>query len=184
MLRIPDISRSPAHRGITLIELLVVMALISLIMGIAYPSVSRGLESVRLRMAGDDVASFLSLAMNRVERTESPLEVRFLRSQRALELGGPGTPRKTLQLPDGIGIGAILPAMPEELLTDRSVLLMPGGAFPRLLIELTSQGGGRRMVRVDPATGTPVVEDATHLPPEMAGTEQNAPGTAPEAQRK
>ena len=84
MRRFPHISRchSQPSRGITLIELLVVMALISLIMGVAYPSVSRGLESVRLRMAGDDVASFLSFAMNRVEETEFPVEVRFLNAQR------------------------------------------------------------------------------------------------------
>lgn len=156
----------PARRGITLIELLVVMAIISLILGVSYPSVSRGLESVRLRMAGDDVSSFLSLAMNRVERTESPVEVRFLRSQRALEMGGPNTPRRTLQLPDGIGIGAIRPAIAEEPQAERSVLLLPGAAFPRLLIELTSQGGGRRSVRIDPATGTPVVEEAAHPYPE------------------
>ena len=172
MLRILNITRTPlrlpARRGITLIELLVVMAIISLIMGVSYPSVSRGLESVRLRMAGDDVASFLSLAVNRVERTESPVEVRFLRPQRTLELGGPQTPRKTLQLPDGIGIGAILPAVADDPQVERSFLLLPGAAFPRLLIELTSRGGGRRVVRIEPATGTPIVEDATQLQPEAA----------------
>ncbi len=160
-----DISSTPPRRGITLIELLVVMAIISLIMGVSYPSVARGLESVRLRMAGDDVASFLSLAMNRVERTESPVEVRFLRAQHAVEMGGPNTPHRTLQLPDGIGIGNIEPALPEDLLVERSFLLLPGAAFPRLLIELTSQNGGRRVVRIDPATGTPIVEQATQLQP-------------------
>jgi len=165
MAQLPNIPHTRNRRGITLIELLVVMAIISLIMGVSYPSVSRGLESVRLRMAGDDVSSFLSLAMNRVERTESPVEVRFLRSQRALEMGGPHTPRKTLQLPDGIAIGAIRPALADELQADRSFLLMPGAAFPRLLIELTSQGGGRRAVRIDPVTGTPFVEEAIQPPP-------------------
>jgi prepilin-type N-terminal cleavage/methylation domain-containing protein len=173
--------RLPARCGITLIELLVVMAIISLIMGVSYPSVSRGLESVRLRMAGDDVSSFLSLAMNRVERTESPVEVRFLRSQRALEMGGPNTPRKTLQLPDGINIGAILPSIAEDPQGDRNFLLMPGAAFPRLLIELTSQNGGRRAVRIDPATGTPVVEEAAHPFPEAPLTQPGAIKTEPEA---
>ena len=173
--------KAPVRRGITLIELLVVMALISLMIGISYPSVSRGLETVRLRMAGDDVSSFLSLAMNRVERTESPVEVRFLRSQRALEMGGPNTPRKTLQLPDGIGIGTIHPAIAEQPQSDCSFLLLPGAAFPRLLIELTSQGGGRRAVRIDPATGTPVVEDAAHPYPEAPLTQQESTRTEPGA---
>lgn len=173
MQRIPNItnisSGSPSRRGITLIELLVVMALISLLMGIAYPSVSRGLESVRLRMAGDDVASFLSLAMNRVEKTESPVEVRFLKSQRTIEMGGPKTPLKTLKLPDGIGIGEIYPVFPGEPQAERSTLLMPGAPFPRLIIELTSEGGGRRSIRIDPATGTPIIDQPARLQTETAG---------------
>jgi prepilin-type N-terminal cleavage/methylation domain-containing protein len=168
MLRIPDISRSPSRRGITLIELLVVMAVISLMMGIAYPSVSRGLESVRLRMAGDDVASFLSLAMNRVEKTEFPVEIRFLKAQRTIEMSGPHTPLKTLKLPDGIGIGEIYPVAPGEPQAERSALLMPGAPFPRLVVELTSTGGGRRAVRIDPATSTPVIEESAR--PQMEST--------------
>jgi len=160
---------SPARRGITLIELLVVMAIISLLMGVAYPSVSRGLESVRLRMAGDDVASFLSLAMNRVEKTESPVEVRFLKSQRTIEMGGPNTPLKTLKLPDNIGIGEIYPVVPGEPQNERSALLMPGAPFPRLTIELTSDGGGKRTVRIDPATSTPIIDESAHPQTEAAG---------------
>lgn len=151
--------RVQARRGITLIEMLVVIAVISLIMGVAYPSVSRGLESVRLRMASDDLASFLSLAMNRVEKLESPVEVRFLGAQRMIEIGGPSMAVKTLKLPDGIGIGEIYPAIPGDAQTERSVLLMPGAPFPRLTIELTSQGGGRRVVRIDPATSTPIIDE-------------------------
>ncbi len=156
MLRIPNI---PARRGITLIEMLVVIAIVSLIVGVSYPSVARGLESVRLRMAADDLASFLSLAMNRVEKLEAPVEVRFLKAQRKVEMDGPNTPLKTLQLPDGISIGEIYPIPPGEALNERSALLMPGAPFPRLTIELTSQGGGKRTVRIDPATSTPIIDE-------------------------
>ena len=152
-----------------MIELLVVLAIISLIIGVAYPSVSRGLESVRLRMAGDDVASFLSLAMNRVERVETPVEVRFLKSQRKIEMSGPNTPLKTLQLPDGISIGEIYPVELGEMVADRSALLMPGAPFPNLTIELTSQGGGKRAVRIDPATSTPVIDENARPQAEAAG---------------
>jgi len=162
-------ARFARGRGITLIELLVVVAIISLMLGVAYPSVARGLESVRLRMAGDDVASFLSLAMNRVEQTESPVEVRFVRSQRTVEMAGPHAPLRTLQLPDGVNIGAILPAVEGEPQNERSVLLMPGAPFPRLTIELTTDGGGRRTIRIDPATGTPIIDDAAHPQTEAAG---------------
>jgi prepilin-type N-terminal cleavage/methylation domain-containing protein len=152
-------TRAAVRRGITLIEMLVVVAIVSLMVGISYPSVARGLEGIRLRMAGDDLASFLSLAMNRVEKLEAPVEVRFLRSQRKVEMAGPNMPVRTLQLPENIGLGEIYPVVPGEPQGDRSVLLMPGAPFPRLSIELTSRSGGKRLVRIDPVTGTPVIDE-------------------------
>lgn len=145
-------------RGITLIEMLVVVALISLVVGLSYPGVSKGLEGIRLRMSADDVASFLSLAMNRVDRTESPVVLRFLKAQGALEISGPSGPPKMLKLPDGISIAEVYPLEPGEPQSERSALLLPGGSFPRLIVELASRGGARRSIRVDPVTGTTLVE--------------------------
>jgi prepilin-type N-terminal cleavage/methylation domain-containing protein len=162
MWQIPDIPHTPARRGITLIEMLVVIALISLIMGVSYPSVSRGLDGIRLRTAADDVASFLGLAMNQVERTESPVVVRFLEAQGVLEMSGPDVPLKTMKLADGISIAEVRPAVPGEQDGVRSVSLLPGGTFPRLMVDLTSRSGGRRTVAVDPVTGSAVAESSAH----------------------
>jgi prepilin-type N-terminal cleavage/methylation domain-containing protein len=160
MPRIPNIPHLQARRGLTLIEMLVVMALISLIVGVSYPSVSRGLDGVRLRTAADDVASFLALAMNQVERTESPVAVRFLKAQGVLEMSGPGVPLRTMKLADGISIVEIKPVAPGAPEEERSVFLLPGGSFPRLTVELASRSGGRRSVAVDPVTGSAVAGNA------------------------
>jgi prepilin-type N-terminal cleavage/methylation domain-containing protein len=144
----------------TLIEMLVVMALISLIVGVSYPSVSRGLDGVRLRTAADDVASFLALAMNQVERTESPVQVRFLNVQGILEMSGPGVPLKRMKLADGISIVEVKPEFPGGPEDERSLFLLPGGSFPRLTVELGSRSGGRRTVAVDPMTGAVVTDNA------------------------
>lgn len=171
MLRIAHISRlfprPLARRGLTLIEMLVVMALISLIVGVSYPSVSHGLDGVRLRTAADDVASFLALAMNQVERTESPVEVRFLKARGELRMSGPGVPLRTMKLADGISILDIKPRVPEGQEDDRSVFLLPGGSFPGLIVELASRSGGRRTVAIDPVTGSTVAGNAA--PPEAKG---------------
>jgi prepilin-type N-terminal cleavage/methylation domain-containing protein len=162
MRQIPDIPHIPARRGITLIEMLVVMALIALIMGVSYPSVSRGLDGIRLRTAADDVASFLGSAMNQVERTESPVVVRFLEAQGVLEMSGPGVPLKTMKLADGISIAEVRPAVSGGQDGERNVFLLPGGSFPRLMVYLTSRSGGRRIVAVDPVTGSAVADSAAH----------------------
>jgi prepilin-type N-terminal cleavage/methylation domain-containing protein len=160
MPRIPNIPHLRPRRGLTLIEMLVVMALISLIVGVSYPSVSRGLDGVRLRTAADDVASFLALAMNQVERTESPVVVRFLKAQGVLEMSGPGAPLRTMKLADGISILEVRPVVPGAPDEERSVFLLPGGSFPGLTVELASRSGGRRSVAIDPVTGSAVAGGA------------------------
>jgi prepilin-type N-terminal cleavage/methylation domain-containing protein len=162
MPRIPNISQTSARRGLTLIEMLVVLALISLIVGVSYPSVSRGLDGIRLRTAADDVASFLALAMNQVERTESPVAVRFLKAQGVLEMSGPGVPLKTMKLADGISIEEVTPVVPGQPDEEKSVFLLPGGSFPRMTVELASRSGGRRSVAVDPVTGSALAGGAVH----------------------
>jgi hypothetical protein len=37
-------------------------------------------------------------------------------------------------------------------------LLLPGGAFPSLTVELSTLNAGKRSVRIDPVTGVPVID--------------------------
>ena len=159
----PAAQRRPAAgarrgaNGITLLEMMVVVALLSLIAGLTYPGVSRGMERIRLRVAADDVAAFLSQAMNRTERTETPIEVRFLKAQGTIEMAGPATPLRTLKLPDGVTLSEVYPEPEDGSLTEPSFLLLPGGAFPDVTVELSTRSAGKRTVRIDPVTGAPVV---------------------------
>jgi|SRR5208283_2481837 len=150
--------RQAGRRGITLLEMLVVVAIIALVAGLSYPGVSRGVERIRLRVAADDVAAFLAQAMSRAERSETPVEVRFLKTKAAIEMGGPSTPTRTLHLPDGVVLAEVYPVVAEEGFEPvRSVLLLPGGAFPSLRVELATREAGKRSISIDPVTGVPVV---------------------------
>jgi len=61
-------------------------------------------------------------------------------------------------MPTGVTIENILPPLPLETEAERSFLLYPGGAAPRIGIEIVNRRGSRRTVRVDPLTGVPQVE--------------------------
>src|SRR5580700_2628325 len=64
----PGQTRLVAASGVTLIEMLIVVSIIGIIAGVSFTSMTAGLASVRLSSASGSAASFLTAAMNRVER--------------------------------------------------------------------------------------------------------------------
>jgi prepilin-type N-terminal cleavage/methylation domain-containing protein len=156
-------SRSNAHRrtraGITLLEVLLVMAILALMAGITYPSVSSGLDAIRIRTAADSTASFLTSCMARVERRQHPIEITFFLNSRKMEARGNGPAvLESVELPDGVSIVGTVPPLMLAPEAPRSILLLPGAPFPAMGIEVANRRGARRLIRIDPAAGVPVVQ--------------------------
>src|SRR6516225_7490580 len=87
--------------GVTLVEMMVVVTIIGLMAGIAFPAVSAGLDSVRLRSATDSIAAFLNAAVVRAERRQEAIEVTISAKDSTLALyaNEPGFTRE-LKMPD------------------------------------------------------------------------------------
>jgi prepilin-type N-terminal cleavage/methylation domain-containing protein len=154
----------PSRAGVTLMELLIVVALISLLVGVSFPTVSAGIDSLRLAGAADSIAAFLNGALNRAERRQEVVEVSIWRQENRLSLRStaPGFQRE-LPLPEGIQIVTVLPELPDQFAGEtgpRRFLLLPGSTVPRVGIVLANARGARRTVRIDPITGPPQVEAA------------------------
>jgi prepilin-type N-terminal cleavage/methylation domain-containing protein len=145
--------------GVTLVEMMIVMTLIALMVGITFPAVSTGIDSLRLSSASGDIASFINGALNRAERRQELIELTISKpaNQLRLESAAPGFIRK-LGMPSGVTITAVFPESPPTQDGTRRFLLYPGGTPPRIAVELVNRRGARRLVRVDPITGVPVVE--------------------------
>ncbi|MGC4053622.1 MAG: prepilin-type N-terminal cleavage/methylation domain-containing protein [Paludibaculum sp.] len=151
--------RRRAESGITLLEMMIVMTIVALMVGVLYPNIAAGLESMRMRSATDSVAAFLSQGMLRAERTQEPVELILQPASGRMELRGAVAGfQKTLLLPDGITILHVFPDLPGELPEERSILFLPASNVPAIGIELLNRRGLRRLVRIDPLTGNPVVE--------------------------
>lgn len=147
------------RRGVTLIEMLIVVALIGLLVGITFPSVTAGIDSLRISSASDSIVSFLNGALNRAERRQEVVEVEISLRENTLSLRSTRAGfTRTLELPEGVTIRAVLPPIPAEPEASRYFLLYPGGAVPRFGVELVNRLGARRIVRVDPILGVPRVE--------------------------
>jgi prepilin-type N-terminal cleavage/methylation domain-containing protein len=146
-------------RGVTLMEMMVVMAIIGLITAISAPSITAGLDSIRMATASDSIAAFLNAAVNHAERRQQPVELIISQKDSRLTAfsNEPGFTRE-FALPDGILIEAILPQIPEDLEGVRRLILMPGATVPGIGIEFANRRGARRIVRLDPMTGFPHVE--------------------------
>lgn len=149
----------PATAGVTLIEMLVVVALISLMVGVSYPALTSGIDSLRLKAAANGVVSFLDSGLSRAERRQQMVEISISKSDNSLEMRSsePGFFRR-LHLPDGISIVQVLPQLPENPDLKRTFLLYPGGTVPPLGVQLINRRNVQRVVRVDPITGVPRVE--------------------------
>ena len=145
--------------GITLLEMLVVMCIVGLIIGVTMPSISAGLDSVRLATATSSVAGFLNAAVTRVERRQQPIEVVIRPQENRIVIysNEPGFTRD-LTMPDGVTIERVFPAeMSREAGGERRILLLPGATAPAMGVQLANRHGTRRVVKLDPMTGFPHV---------------------------
>lgn len=141
-------------------ELMIVVAIVSMIAGITYPTISSGVESLRLSSASESVATFLNGALNRVERRQEILELTVSPKENSLVLHSTeaGFERK-LEFPEGVTLEKIFPELPgEEPQAPRQFILLPGGTSPRMAVELRNRKGARRIVSVDPLTGVPRIQ--------------------------
>jgi len=137
----------------TLLETLVVVALVSVMLAVVYPSLNAGLDAVQLATSADTVASFLGSSLTRADRTNQPIELTIsLRDNALVARSSNAANTKRLELPTNIRITAVLPAAGDNEPLRRFYVL-PGGAAPRIGVELKTARGSRRLVRLDPITG-------------------------------
>jgi hypothetical protein len=147
-----------SNTGVTLIEMTLVAAIVAMIVGISFPAVSAGLESIRLASASDSLAAFLNGALNRAERRQEAVELTIRIRENKVEMrSADGRIAREMEMPSGVVIRGVEPGPPEADPQPRQYLLLPGGTPPRIAVELANRRGQRRIVRVDPITGAPEI---------------------------
>ena len=98
----PTSSVGKTNSGVTLIELVVVVALISIMVGISFPAITSGIDSLRLNAAANSIVAFFNTGLSRAERRQQVVEITILKARNSLEMHSsePGFVR-TLELPEG-----------------------------------------------------------------------------------
>jgi hypothetical protein len=140
-------------------EMMVVLAIVTLIVGVSAPSTIAGLENIRLAAGARSVAAFMNVAANRAERRQQAIELSISVKENSMTMRSPDAAfMKTLNLPPGIALQAVWPALPELTDVPRRFLIQPGGVPPRIGIEIANRRGARRIVRLNPITGVTEIE--------------------------
>jgi len=153
--------RRARQSGVTLMEMLIVVTIIGVMVGVAFPSITAGLETLRLRSASDSIVSSLNSALNLADRRQTPVEIRIDKEANRLTMASavPGYQREVV-LSDGVVIEKIHPAIPQlDEREPRVFLVHPGGTVPRIGIEIRNRKNARRLVMVDPITGVAQVRE-------------------------
>jgi type II secretory pathway pseudopilin PulG len=143
--------------------MLVVLVVIALIAGMAAPSVSSGLESLRLRSASDAIMGFLNTAVSRAETRQQVVEILISASNGTLTaISADQGFQKKLEITSPIKILSVTPALvagADEQGQARRFLVYPGGTIPKIAIEIGNAEGRKRLVSIDPITGVPLAKD-------------------------
>jgi prepilin-type N-terminal cleavage/methylation domain-containing protein len=147
------------QRGVTLIEMLIVMALIALVAGMAAPSVSAGLDSLRLRSTSDAIVGFFNTALARADTRQQVVEIVISPQEGTLvAISADGAFRKRLEIASPVKIMSIKPALAASIEDQggaRRFLVYPGGTVPKIAIEIANSQGRKRLISIDPVTGVP-----------------------------
>jgi prepilin-type N-terminal cleavage/methylation domain-containing protein len=145
------------QRGVTLIEMLIVMALIALVVGMAAPSISSGLDSLRLRSTSDAMIGFLNTALSRADTRQQAVEIVISPADGTLTaISADQGFHKVLEIASTIKILSVQPGgAGDEQNQMRRFLVYPGGSVPKIAIEIGDSTGRKRLVSVDPITGVP-----------------------------
>ena len=141
------------------------MTLIALAAGLGYPSAAAGLDSLRLRQTSDSIVSFLNTAVDRAERRQQVIEIVISPRDNLLTARSPDLEfQRRLDINDPVRIVSIRPLLrnwaPDDPVHQqpRRFIIYPGGAMPRIAVEIANKQGRRRLVSIDPISGFPHVE--------------------------
>jgi len=140
--------------GVTLVEMLIVVAIMGLLAGITFPTVSAGVDTLRLNEATGNIANLFNDALTRAEAREQTVEITVLPPQAALVLRSTGARfERRVELPQGVSIVRVLPSAETPPEAPRHFLIYPGGSIPRIGIEIANSRNTHRTVLIDPIIG-------------------------------
>lgn len=148
MNRASATKRLSSTSGMTLIEMLVVVGIVSIVLTIAFPNVTSGLDGIRLKTAVDRVGSFWSAARQRADRFQTPVQVTVDPEKNELRAASAANDwNDSFDLSNRLHIAGL--EQPQRY------LLYPGAPSPDFRLMLEAESGSRAGIKINVFTGVP-----------------------------
>jgi prepilin-type N-terminal cleavage/methylation domain-containing protein len=149
------IMKGSRDSGFTVLELILVLVIITMVMAVAYPSLSRGSTALRLRATGRDIMNTFRYAREKAVTEQIGIKVAVDREKQKLILSDYlGDGARTYLMPRDIKIQRIALGG-NEIATDIGMIVrfLPNGSCDSAEVLLQNERGAWLRVVTDPITG-------------------------------
>lgn len=154
--------KNSRDQGFTLLELLIVVLVITLVMALSYPSLSRGSAALHLRSAGRDTLNLFRYAREKAVTEQTGMRVVVDAEKRQFLLTNElGDGDRTYSLPDDVRIEKMTFSGKEVTDGRMALRFLPNGSAEKGEVLLISSNGGGLRVITDPVTGGARIEPST-----------------------
>lgn len=143
-----------SQKGFTLVELIITLLVLTLVMAISYPSLSRGTAALSLQTTGRDILNTLRYARQKAITEQTGMKVTVDQENQTLRMTNDfGEGNRTYMLPDNVLIQRVTLGSGETFDGSSTVRFLPNGSSDTVEILLESRTGGFLRVICDPITG-------------------------------
>jgi general secretion pathway protein H len=147
------------NQGFTLLELLIVVLLLSVVLAVSYPSISRGSTTLRLRATGRDIFNTFRYAREKAVTEQIGMMVSVDKEKQTLVMSDDlGEGSRTYSLPDDVKILHIALGGTEILEGPLVVRFLPNGSSDSAEVLLRSNKDSYLRIITDPITGGARIE--------------------------
>ena len=148
-----------AEAGFTLLELIVVVLIIALVLGISYPSMSRGSSALHLRTTSRDILNTFRFAREKAISEQASMQLVINRRDQKIVLADIlGESLRTYSLPTDVKIQRMAHSGGEVSDDVMTVRFLPNGSLENARIRLEADSGSLMQVISDPLGGGARIE--------------------------
>jgi prepilin-type N-terminal cleavage/methylation domain-containing protein len=143
-----------SEKGFTLLEIIITLTVITLVLAVSYPSLSRGTTALSLRTTSRDILSILRYAREKAVTEQTEMRVVVDQdNQSVLMINDIENSTRTYSLPENVKIHGVVLEGVRSGSGVSSVRFLPNGSSNAVEILIESRAGAFMKIVSDPITG-------------------------------